>query len=68
MVTAQLLKWQAPVEMKLTASDLESMALFFAKTEVQELLKDSYAMKTIAKQIVAQSEKVQDALNPSYNS
>jgi len=68
MVTAQLLKWQAPVEMKLTASDLESMALFFAKTEVEELLKDSYAMKTIAKQIVAQSEKVQDALNPSYNS
>jgi glutamine amidotransferase PdxT len=68
MVTAQLLKWQAPVEMKLTASDLESMAIFFTKPEIEEILKDSYAMKTIAKQIVAQSEKVQDALNPSYNS
>jgi hypothetical protein len=54
--------------MKLTASDLEAMALFFAKTEVEELLKDSYNMKTIAKQIVDQSRKVQDELYPSYNS
>lgn len=68
MVTAQLMKWQAPVDMKLTASDLETIAGLLANEKVQEVFKDNYSMKTIAKQIVDQSKKVQDELYPSYNS
>jgi hypothetical protein len=68
MVTAQLMKWQSPVEMKLTASDLETIAGLLANEKVQEVFKDNYSMKTIAKQIVDQSRKVQDELYPSYNS
>jgi len=68
MVTARLLKWQAPVEMELSASDLDTIADFLSKENVQDLIKDNWSMKSIAKQIITQSEKVQDALNPSYNS
>lgn len=68
MVTAQVYKWLAPVEVKMSASDLEHIATFFEKSEVQELLKDAYAMQSISKQIVSQSEKVQNAINPPYPS
>jgi hypothetical protein len=68
MVTAQLLKWQAPVDMGLSAYDLETIAELLANEKVQEVFKDNYSMKTIAKQIVDQSRKVQDELYPSYNS
>jgi hypothetical protein len=67
MVTA-LLKWQAPVDMGLSAYDLETIAELLANEKVQEVFKDNYNMKTIAKQIVDQSKKVQDELYPSYNS
>ena len=68
MVTAQVYKWLAPVEVKMSASDLEHIATFFKKSEAQELLKDAFPMGDIARQIVAQSEKVQDAINSSYSS
>jgi hypothetical protein len=68
MVTARLLKWQAPVDMGLSAYDLETIAELLANEKVQEVFKDNYNMKTIAKQIVDQSKKVQDELYPSYNS
>lgn len=63
MVTAKLMKYNAPVEVDMTALELRSIAEFLLEDKVKELLKDSWPMETIAKQIIAQSEKVQDSLN-----
>lgn len=63
MVTAKLFKYNAPVEVSMTALELQSIAEFLSKDKTQELFKDSWPMETIAKQIIAQSEKVQDSLN-----
>ena len=68
MVTAKLMKYNAPVEVDMTALELRAIADFFSEDKVRELFKDNYPMETIAKQIVTQSERVQDALNPSYSS
>ena len=63
MVTAKLMKYNAPVEVDMTALELRSIADFLSEDKVKELFKDNWPMETIAKQIIAQSEKVQDSLN-----
>jgi hypothetical protein len=67
MVTVKLMKYNAPVEVDMTAAELRSIAEFLSEDKVQELFKDSWPMQEVAKQIIAQSKKVQDELYASYS-